>query len=74
MVKCYPDNHFCCLLWTSKRGGTTFTVGVNVLSVIQEVKKIDPFGGPLKEVEIGLVPKKMVRVLNSESGPLKVNH
>ena len=37
----YMDLSRCCL-WASKRGGATFTVGVNALSVIQGVQKTDP--------------------------------
>ena len=31
-----------CRLWASTRGGGTFSVGVNVMSVIQAARKIDP--------------------------------
>ena len=34
---------------------------------------LDVPGGPLNEVETGLVQKKVVRVPNTEGGPLRVN-
>ena len=64
-----------CRLWASKRGGATFTLGVNARYVIQEARKIDldvP-GGPLSEVEDWFCAKKVVRFPNSGGGPLRVN-
>ena len=62
-------------LWVSKHGGATFTEGVNALSVIQGVQQsehLDFPGGPLCEVETGLV-QKVGRIPNSGGGLLRVN-
>ena len=62
-------------LWVSKHGGATFTEGVNALSVIQGVQQsehLDFPGGPLCEVETGLV-QKLGRIPNSGGGLLSVN-
>ena len=61
VIRSYPDNHASCRLWASKRGGATFTVGVNALSVIQEARKkltLDVPGGPLSEVRDWFCAKK----------------
>ena len=49
-----------CRLWASKRGGTTFTVDVNALSVIEKAENLtlDAPGGPLSEVQDWFCAKK----------------
>ena len=54
-------------LWASKHGGTTFTVGVNALSVNRGVKKITQV---VRLARLRLVWCK--KVPNSEGGSLRV--